>query len=313
VFLSCGDSLFDMFVGASSTESNDKTRVSVQGVVGGSPMNVALGVARLGHDSRYLTKLSSDLFGQRIKQFLETNDIDHSLSPPTNLNTTLAMVETGSDGAAQYVFYINGSADVSLQSNELPQPLPDDVRVVHFGSYSTAVEPVAGSLRQLASQATGSRIISYDPNLRLSIEPDTAVWRDTFKEFASTANLIKASDEDISSLIGKNKEDQFIADCFSHGAQLVYITRGPDGASAYNASGQVVNGAGVSVKVVDTVGAGDTFQAAILHWLADHGHVGKSASLTGEVDLEASLEFALKAAAVTCTRQGADLPTLADL
>jgi len=280
VFLSCGDSLFDMFVAAASNSNDnqtDDTRISVEGVVGGSPMNVALGMARLEHKSRYLTKLSNDLFGNRIARFLDNNSVDRTLSVPTNLNSTLAMVETGADGSAQYVFYIENTADVALTKDELPADLPDDVRVLHFGSYSTAVEPVAGSLMHLATRESPVRIISYDPNLRLSIEPDVAVWRSSFEKFAASANLIKASDEDIESLYGKGCEDKFVADCFSHGAQLVYVTRGPDGGSAFSSAGENAVADGVSVSVVDTVGAGDTFQAAILHWLVANNHIGSGA------------------------------------
>jgi len=324
VFLSCGDSLFDMFVasgdnsdaksGAKSVDDqNDNTRVSVEGVVGGSPMNVALGMARLGHSSRYLTKLSGDLFGKRIAEFLDNNAVDRSLSVPTDLNTTLAMVETDADGSALYVFYIENTADVALAADELPAILPDDVRVLHFGSYSTAVQPVAGSLQHLAARESTTRLISYDPNLRLSIEPDVDVWRASFKKFAASANLVKASDEDIESLYGKGCEDKFVADCFAHGAQLVYITRGPEGGSAFSSNGDNAVADGVSVQVVDTVGAGDTFQAAILHWLAAKNHIGDGASIEGSVDLQGSLAFATKAAAITCSRRGADLPFISDL
>jgi len=316
MFLSCGDSLFDMFVGEqidTAEAGADNTRIAVSGVVGGSPMNVALGLARMGHRSRYLTKLSNDLFGQRIARFLDNNNIDRELSLPTELNTTLAMVETQADGSAQYVFYINNSADVSLSTNELPATLPENIRVLHFGSYSTAVEPGSAALQSLAKREAGSRVISYDPNLRLSIEPDVDRWRASFAQFCSTAKLVKASDEDIASLYGQDKEDKFVADCFSHGAQLVYITRGPDGGSAFDRDGANATTAGVAVEVVDTVGAGDTFQAAILHWLATEKHIGAAANIEGRVDLHQSLAFATRAAAITCTRRGADLPSLADL
>jgi len=316
VFLSCGDSLFDMFVAAADQggkDVSDNTRISVEGVVGGSPMNVALGMSRFGHNSRYLTKLSNDLFGKRIAQFLDNNAVDRTLSVPTDLNSTLAMVETRPDGSAQYVFYIQNTADVAMTVDELPAALPDDVRVLHFGSYSTAVEPGAGTLQHLAARESAQRLISYDPNLRLSIQPDVSVWRASFEKFAASANLVKASDEDIESLYGKDSEDNFIADCFSHGAQLVYITRGPDGGSAFSSTGENAVAEGVSVNVVDTVGAGDTFQAAILHWLADKNHIGSGASIEGSVDLQGSLAFATKAAAITCSRRGADLPVLADL
>ncbi|MEM7258903.1 MAG: carbohydrate kinase [Pseudomonadota bacterium] len=313
MFLCCGDALFDMFAGKSAG-----TSVNLQGHVGGSPMNVATGLARFGHHSRYFTKLSSDLFGQRMRLHFDSNGIDVSPCLHTDLNTTLAIVETQPDGSAAYVFYTDNTADVSIREEELPDKLPEEIRIVHFGSYSTAVSPTSESLMALAARESASRLISYDPNLRPTIEPDIDKWRQVFNGYAASATVIKASDEDIATLLGKNREDQFVADCFNHGAKLVFITRGSDGASGFSASGEVNNVPGVSVDVVDTVGAGDTFQAAVLHWLVAENHLLEAADdagnlLQGTVDLSACMTFAVKAAAVTCTRSGADLPTLAEV
>jgi fructokinase len=289
------------------------TSVELTGHVGGSPMNVATGLARFGHHSRYFTKLSSDLFGQRMRLHFEQNNIDVSHCLESDLNTTLAIVETQEDGSAAYVFYTDNTADVSIESEELPEALAPEIRVVHFGSYSTAVSPTSESLMALAARESESRLISYDPNLRPTIEPDVDKWRDVFHGFAKSAAVIKASDEDIATLLGKNREDQFVSDCLGHGAQLVFITRGPDGASGFTAAGEVANVPGVSVAVVDTVGAGDTFQAAILHWLTAENHLADGAQIQGAVDLDACMTFAVKAAGITCTRSGADLPTLAEV
>ena len=130
---------------------------------------------------------------------------------------------------------------------------------------------------------------------------------------SSSADIIKASDEDIESLLGKNAEDKFVADSFAHGAQLVFITRGPDGASGFSADGQSAHQKGVKVSVVDTVGAGDTFQAVTLHWMQREGHLNGSGTLNGAVDLSACIKLAIDAAAITCTRSGADLPSLSEL
>lgn len=313
MFLCCGDALYDLFMGEPEDNDDVKSAVTLAGNVGGSPINVATGLARLGHQSRYFTQLSSDLFGQRMRRYLDHNKVDCSLSLDTDLNTTLAIVETNDDGSANYVFYTDNTADVSITASDLPAGLPDDLRVLHFGSYSTAVEPTGSSLLALSQRETKSRIISYDPNLRPTIEPDVDKWREVFAALAATANVIKASDEDIEILLGKNKEEQFVADCFACGAELVFITRGPDGASGFKPDGQAVQVPGVTVSVVDTVGAGDTFQAATLHWLQEEGHLAQGASLQGDVDLEASMGFAIKAAALTCTRSGADLPYLFEL
>ena len=313
MYLCCGDALFDLFFAAADTSVSSGS-VSLAGNVGGSPMNVASGLARLGHQSSYFTKLSSDPFGQRMRQYLEDNSINTGLCIDSPLNTTLAIVETKEDGSASYVFYTDNTADVSIHAAELPDSLPDQVEVLHFGSYSTAVEPTGQSLLQLAEREKGRRLISYDPNLRPTIEPDIEKWREVVAGFSRQADLIKASDEDIQTLLGPNAEDKFVADCFNAGAQLVFITRGADGASGYRPDGQSVNISGVSAQVVDTVGAGDTFQACLLHWLKAEGHLeGSQSRITGEVDLEACMALAARAAAITCTRAGADLPTLAEI
>ena len=310
MFLCCGDALFDLFAGDAPEGG---TAIQLSGNVGGSPMNVASGLARLAHQSRYFTKLSSDTFGTRMRRYLADNRIDTSLCLDTDQNTTLAIVETNPDGSARYVFYTDNTADVSINEHELPAALPDDVAVVHFGSYSTAVDPTGSSLMALAARENSRRVISYDPNLRPTIEPDVEKWRAVFNGYAASATLIKASDEDIETLLGAGNEEKFVADCFAHGAQLVFITRGPDGAQGFKPDGSSVSIAGTAVSVVDTVGAGDTFQATLLHWLSEHGHLGAGGLLQGEVDIEAAMRLAVKAAAITCTRAGADLPSRNEL
>ena len=313
MFLCCGDSLYDLFVKNSPNDNSDSNAVSISGTVGGSPLNVAIGLSRLGHQSRFFTKLSSDLFGQRVRAYLNHNQVDYSLSIDTDLNTTLAMVETDSAGAANYGFYTDNTADVSLGVDEVPDVLPDDICVIHLSSYSTVVKPTAKSLAMLAERESSNRLISYDLNLRLFVEPDVDRWREAFRTISSIASIIKASDEDIESLYGKNKEDLFVADCFDNGAELVFITRGPKGSSGFDRHRRIEHYNGIQLNVVDTVGAGDTFHAAILHWLATEMHLLGGRSLRGAVDLKACMAFATRAAADTCTRKGADLPYLDDL
>lgn len=310
MFLCCGDSLFDMFVAAAD---EGPAKITINGIAGGSPMNVAVGLARMSHASAYLTQLSSDVFGEKLKAFLADNKVDTSLCPPTDLGTSLAFVNKQADGSADYSFYIENTADSSFEQAQLPEQLADSIRVVHFGSYSTAIGSTADTLAALARREQDTRIISYDPNLRLAIEPDLDLWRERFIMFAQCANIIKASDEDIEGLFGKDNEDKFAAACFEHGAQIVFVTRGASGASVYSPDGTVHTLASEKIEVVDTVGAGDTFQAALLHRLVADNHIGNEQHLSGDIDTKSILEFALHAAAVTCTRFGADLPTLDDL
>ena len=311
MIIACGDALYDVFV-ADTPSGQNTSDIVLTGTVGGSPMNVAVGVARLGHRAGFFTKLSTDMFGQRMCEYFEKNNVDINLSIMSSLNTTLAVVKTRDDGSADYAFYIDNTADVSLTSEELPSELGHDIAALHFGSYSTVVDPTATALATLAAREGDQRLVSYDPNLRPSIEPDVDRWRDAFAQFAAHANVIKASDEDISTLHGDVSEDRFVADAFAHGAEIVFITRGSTGASGFLPDGTSHHAEAPSVRVVDTVGAGDTFQAAILHWLVSNGHVS-AGRIQGEVDLAGCIRLASQAAAITCTRAGANLPYLSEL
>jgi len=313
MFLSCGDALFDLFI---DSEANVNT-VALSGGVGGSPLNVAIGLCRLGHHSRFLTKISSDPFGQRMSRHLDDNKLDKSLCINTNQNTTLAIVEKNPDGSAKYVFYLDNTADASITDEDIPAQLPADIKFLHVGSYSTVLPQTGAALQDLVQRESSHRAISYDPNLRLMVQPDIEVWKAAFERISQHAFVIKASDEDVDALMGKGNHKAFLELCLERGAQAAFITRGPNGSMAMDSSGQLVDVEGVKISVEDTVGAGDTFQAAILHWLGVNDHVGPivngRATLSGSLDLSECVQFALQAAAITCTRRGADLPTLAEV
>ena len=305
MYLCCGASPFDM----SSSPSSDPHGIALDGHVGGSPLNVALGLARMGNHSRFLTRISTDMFGRRIAGFMAANDIDSGPCVATRQNTTLAMIGLKEDNSADYVFYTDGTADCSLVPEDLPAELDPAIRVIHFGSYSTVIEPTASTLALLAAREGEDRFVSYDPNLRTMVEPDIDLWRDRVATLSKAASFMKASDEDIAQL-GTTPE-KFAADAVSSGVEVVCVTLGHGGAQAYSADGRHVFVPGIKVDVADTVGAGDTFQAACLHWLGAEGLTRKGAARSA--DLAAMAGFAVKAAALTCTRRGADLPTLADI
>lgn len=315
MFLSCGDTLFDLFVHPGKAVGD----VHLDGHVGGSPLNVALGLARLGNRAGYLCKNSTDLFGERIRAYLDANGVLLDWVVSTSLNSTLAIVQLDDGGSANYVFHIHGTADVSLEESELPDSFPDDLFVLHVASYSTVTEPTASTLLSLIRRESDRRIISYDPNLRPQIEPDLDIWRARYKEISACSDLIKASDEDVAMIRGIEGEagasdvDAFAADAIGTGATLVMITRGSGGAFVYCSDGRQVSVPGIAVDVQDTVGAGDTFQAASLHWLGANGAIVDGRLDPGDADLAELATFAASAAAITCTRAGADLPTLADV
>lgn len=310
MFISCGDILVDLF--NQSTDSVGK--VALQGHVGGSPFNVAVGLSRLGNETGFLCKNSTDFIGQQISDYIHDNGIRPDWVLPSELNSTLAMIKTNADGSANYAFYTDNTADLSMQEAELPDDFPDHLDLLHFASYSTAVGDTADALKALARRESDKRIISYDPNLRPTIEPDIDVWRETFAVFSAAADFVKASDEDIGGLRGSSSSlENFAADTLSAGAALVAITEGSGGATLYSADGRQIRSRPLKITVVDTVGAGDTFQAASLHWLKANGCMQAGRLQLDEADLQACVDFAAVAAGITCSRHGADLPRLPDV
>lgn len=311
MFLSCGDALFDVF----AEPDPDVSKIALNARVGGSALNVALGLARLGHESAFFSKMSGDLYGRRIRAYMQREGIDQRFLIETHRNTTLAMVSVSESGSAEYSFYIEGTADRSVEVDEVPRSFPESLEAIHIGgSYSTVSEPTASSLAQLIAQETGQRFVSYDPNIRSSIQPDLDVWRVRVAATVPVVAMVKASEEDLEQLYPGRTADAVLSDWMSQGAALAVVTRGEHGALAYAASGIQSSVEGVEVAVIDTVGAGDTFQAALLSQLQEKRVLSRSA--IGGLDREGLDElvgFAVRAAAITCSRRGADLPRRGDL
>jgi fructokinase len=191
--------------------------------------------------------------------------------------------------------------------------MPAGARALHVGSYTMVVGETAATQRALIERVRGQMVVSYDPNLRLNVEPDLAVWRATLEWMLPRTDVLKLSDEDLGLLYPGIDAAAFAADCLGKGAGLVALTRGGKGAFAWHASG-ICEVPPVVVDVVDTVGAGDTFQAALLARLDELGALspGGVRGMAAATLLDA-MRFATQAAAITCSRRGADLPRRAEL
>jgi len=175
------------------------------------------------------------------------------------------------------------------------------------------VEPVASTLRALVEREKDRSVIAYDPNVRLNVEPDLARWREHLQWMLPRTHLLKVSDEDLSLLYPGMDPEQFAAAWLAAGVQLLVVTRGAQGAVAWCAAGRVAVPP-VAVEVIDTVGAGDTFQAALLTWLSEHALLeAKALATLSTAQLDAAVRFAVLAASITCSRRGADLPRRAEL
>ncbi|MBM3388151.1 MAG: carbohydrate kinase [Betaproteobacteria bacterium] len=301
-FAVCGEALFDVFATA-----HTPTGITLDARLGGSPFNVAVGLQRLGQQAALVTPLSTGFLGQRLSQALQEEGVDLSLAPATSKPTTLSLVGLDPTGLPSYAFYGQGCADRVLGPAILDR-WPDDVDAIHLGSYAAVVGKTADTLRQLVERQRSRSLIAYDPNVRLNMQPSVKVWREQLQWMLQHAHLVKVSEEDLELLYPGQPWQTWVAQAAQSGVGLVVVTRGEKG--AYARAGTVTAQVPPEpVQVVDTVGAGDTFQAAVLTWLAEHGHLSARglAGLQAQ-GLQQMLGFAARAAALTCGRRGADLP-----
>jgi fructokinase len=301
MFLVCGEALFDVFM-----EQQQLDSIQMNARVGGSPFNVAIGLARLGQASALLTGVSTDVLGNQLANMLESESVSTDYLLRSGRRTTLSLINLKPDGQPEYVFYGLGSADCSVTETDLPQIGPD-VTGIHFGSYSLVVKPVADAFASMLDKYN-DRFISVDPNVRPTIEPDMQVWRERVAQYAKYANLLKISAEDIEYLYPQSSAEQMAEQWLQAGVQLVIVTDGSNEVQCWTATGHHCRVTPVIDKVVDTVGAGDTFQAAILARLSEWGDPREVVAKLDEARLKELAEFAVKAASITCSRRGADLP-----
>ena len=302
--LVCGEALFDVFP-ASSTPVG----LMLDARIGGSPFNVAMGLRRLGRPAAFLGAISRDAAGERLMQALVDETIDTGAVSRTAARSTLSLVGLDAQGVASYAFYGEGGADRQLPAAALAT-LPPKVAAIHVGSYSTVVEPIASTLEQLIEREQGNTPIAYDPNVRLNVEPDLTTWRMRLAWMLPRCQILKVSDEDLERLYPGREVEAFAAEAVGAGVALLVVTRGADGASAWVA-GEPRRVPPVEVQVVDTVGAGDTFQAALLARLSELDVLSVAGLSDTTVLRQAAadaLPFAARAAAITCSRRGADLP-----
>jgi fructokinase len=308
MFLVCGEALFDFFL-----ESEAGPAASTYAArAGGSPFNVAIGLSRLGQTSGLLTGISTDLLGQRLAQVLDDEGVSRAYVIPTDRPTTISLVGLDTSGVPAYQFYDAGSADTGVEVADLPT-LGAEVTGLHFGSYSLAAAPVADAYAALATRyRTG--FISIDPNVRPNVEPDMAVWRARLDKLFPLADLVKISAEDLELLWPGRSADSFAEDVLRRGVKLAVVTDGGEAAHGWSAGGHHATATPPEVTVIDTVGAGDTFQASLIARLLRHDG-GPAAALTAldARELASILAYAARAAAITCSRRGADLPRASEL
>jgi len=303
MFLICGETLFDFF----ETKGN-ASAATYEARIGGSPFNVALGLARLGIDVSLFSGVSTDLFGERIMTTLKDEGVKDWAITRFDAPTTLSFVGVDAEGSPSYVFLGENAADRALTT---PPTLPASIEGLHFGSYSLVAAPTGTAQRSLASD-NADRFISLDPNIRPTIEPDMNVWRNRVQSYLPVTNLVKVSAEDLGLLYPDKSTEDVAQSWLAQGPNMVVVTDGGASVTAYGDGGSLTHQV-KPVKVVDAVGAGDTFMAALLFGLGEGGDpLNTLTSLTAD-DIRTILDFASRAAAITVSRVGADLPRLAEL
>jgi len=271
-------------------------------VVGGGPANTAKALARLGHDVHFIDGISSDVFGQSARSELLNDGVNLDLALASEKPTCTATVTLDAAGGASYEFLIDGTATFDFATSWLPDPYRYQPQVLHIGTLVTVIEPGASALYDWAMQVAELAPIVFDPNIRPSVMPDRDLYEAAVEKWAVLSAVIKVSDDDLAWLFPDQPIDDVANRWISDGVFLVVVTQGANGLVGYTADGRV-EVPGVKVDVVDTVGAGDTVGAIVVEAMLAHGLV----ELRGDL-LRGVLTRAAAAAAITCSRKGAQPP-----
>jgi fructokinase len=313
MIICCGENLIDMVPAATSSAGESAPYGSFRVAPGGCPYNSAIAAARLGADVQFLGAMASDFLGDKLFSRLVANSVGTDLLVRSDRPVLLAFVEKNTAGEARYAFYAEGAADRSLSWEDIPPALPGEAHFLLAGSISLVLEPVATTISRLMERERGRLLISFDPNIRPSLIPDRKAYMEKFESLCSACAILKASDSDLEWMYGPSPTEEIVSHILKLGPELVFVTMGEKGSVAFtrSASARV---AAERVSVVDTIGAGDTFHAAVLTALDARGATTRRelASL-GEADLASILRFASAAAAMNCTREGANPPSLEEL
>lgn len=285
---------------------------------GGSPTNVAVALARLGDPVALLARLGPDVFGRAMRAHVERSGVRADLLVDASEPSTLAVASFDAAARARYDFWTQGAADWQWSEADLAGHPAPGTTCFHTGSLASWTPPGDAALLRLfdRERAAGRITLTYDPNARPSLMGDRGRARDDVERFVALADVVKVSDEDLEFLHPGDDPVDVARRWLALGARLVVITRGPDGATAVRGAG-VVDRPAPRVVVVDTVGAGDTFTAGLLHALAVRDRLGADPEArlegAGLDELGDCLTVAATAAALTCQRAGCDPPTAVEL
>jgi fructokinase len=301
MILCAGEALIDML----PRDATDG-RSAFAPFAGGSVFNTAIALGRLGAPVGLFTGLSTDMFGTVLENTLVNSHVDTRLAARSDRPTTLAFVEL-TDGHAKYAFYDENTAGRMLVEADLPTDL-GDTAALFFGGISLAVTPCAEAYAKLCLREAEQRTVMIDPNIRPDFIKDEAAYRARLDKMIAVADIIKLSDEDLVWLRGEGNIDDLAQQLVAEGPKLVCITKGAKGVTGYTA-GFATYVPADRAKVVDTVGAGDTFNAGLLAGLHQSGNLMKAdLAALDEAGVRNALGLGTRVAAVTVSRAGANPP-----
>lgn len=298
----CGEALIDML-----PRTTTLGETAFAPYVGGAVFNTAIALGRLEVPTGFFSGISTDFFGDMLRDTLAASNVDLSLVKFSDLPTTMAFVRL-ENGHASYLFYDEQTAGRMLYESDLPL-VGDHVEAMHFSCISLIPEPCGGTYEALMRRERDKRVMMFDPNIRKNFIKDKASHLARMRRMLTMADIVKLSDEDLDWFGEGGATQDVAARWLTLGPKLIVITKGASGLVAYSKDHHVVVPA-ERVTVVDTVGAGDTINAGILCSLRDQTLLTKAdiAALTpGQI--EAVLRFSAKAAAFTVSRAGANPPT----
>ncbi|MET3660686.1 carbohydrate kinase family protein [Aquamicrobium ahrensii] len=301
MILCCGEALVDMLPRTSTKGEN-----AFAPYAGGAVFNTAVALGRLGVRTGFFSGVSSDMFGKMLRQELEASHVDCRYLHISRRPTTLAFVQLDG-GQASYIFYDENTAGRMLTEADLP-PLGSDVEAMLFGAISLISEPAGNAYEAFMRREHGNRVMMLDPNIRPNFIPDRTRHLARIEAMMAMADIVKLSDEDLSWFGQRVSPEDFVEAWLKRGPTLIVLTHGGRGATGYTRAGKV-SVTPPQADVVDTVGAGDTFNGGVLASLSEQRLLTRNgiASISGE-QLRAALDMAARAAAVTVSRAGANPP-----
>ena len=303
MILCCGEALIDMI--PTPTQSGCDGFVPCSG---GAVFNTSIALGRLGIQTGMLTGLSSDIFGQQLRADLHASQVNTSQVILSDRPTTLAFVHL-TDGNASYSFFDENSAGRMIGPSDL-KILPDEITALYLGGISLACEPSADAYAAFATAHHANRVVMLDPNIRPGFIRDIDRFRARQMRLFSVADIVKVSDEDLNWIFpGPEALASKVVRLREAGPSVILLTRGEEGATAFLRDGTQVSVPSRKVTVIDTVGAGDTFNAGFLARLSELGTLSKAGlkSVLPET-FEEALRFGADTAAITVSRAGANPP-----